>query len=548
MTEENHDDPVKRSSENNEAGDKVEGETSFPQQDHKLSSSEDNSQLESAGASAGDHPKEESNIAKEESETRDSSLQETKPQDEGEAVKTVENDNNGENQPADIKPSGSEENTQQTAADFVNLESSSGEKTASEIQESQQPENREDTERQQGENEQREETQSEMTVTGEVQEGGAKTVNQTGNESEQQNDSVENKDVMVSEEQQGIASVAGEGQECAAEQQKHTTGNEHATANEKEQGDVPVIEGEAKGETGQSEQQEHSEPTQQESLVLIQEHQENPLQFEKGIDKQIESENKETAKEQQRSEAIGEEDQQWQQGEQINESLPKESTPDAETRPTSGEQQLTPEEVGNEPQKPEANQEHESVQDIEAVDGKSSVETPAVTTVVKSQQSLEPNTATIATQQKPDQLQEENKKLKQDLLMMRQQEDAYRIKVLSLEQEVGKLRARKIDNRSQDSLASDSDGYLKQKLAETERELDSAERKVKDLQLRLKRFAKDDQIKDEKIAQMEREVKEMSDHARKLEQSIADSERETNNNGAMQASAPKNDSTVCVIL
>lgn len=97
-------------------------------------------------------------------------------------------------------------------------------------------------------------------------------------------------------------------------------------------------------------------------------------------------------------------------------------------------------------------------------------------------------------------------------------------------------------------MASDSDGYLKQKLAETERELDSAERKVKDLQLRLKRFAKDDQIKDEKIAQMEREVKEVSDHARKLEQSIADSERETNNNGAMQASAPKNDSTVCVIL
>lgn len=97
-------------------------------------------------------------------------------------------------------------------------------------------------------------------------------------------------------------------------------------------------------------------------------------------------------------------------------------------------------------------------------------------------------------------------------------------------------------------MASDSDGYLKQKLAETERELDSAERKVKDLQLRLKRFAKDDQIKDEKIAQMEREVKEVSDHARKLEQSIADSERETNNNGAMLASAPKNDSTVCVIL
>lgn len=48
-----------------------------------------------------------------------------------------------------------------------------------------------------------------------------------------------------------------------------------------------------------------------------------------------------------------------------------------------------------------------------------------------------------------DEIQEENKKLKQEIFMMRQQEDAYRVKVLSLEQEVGKLRARKMDNRSQ---------------------------------------------------------------------------------------------------
>lgn len=99
-----------------------------------------------------------------------------------------------------------------------------------------------------------------------------------------------------------------------------------------------------------------------------------------------------------------------------------------------------------------------------------------------------------------------------------------------------------------DSLASDSDSYLKQKLAETERELDTAERKVKDLQLRLKRFAKDDQIKDEKISQMEKEVKELSDHTRKLEESLADSKRENNNNVTMQASSDKNDSKVCVIL
>ena len=99
-----------------------------------------------------------------------------------------------------------------------------------------------------------------------------------------------------------------------------------------------------------------------------------------------------------------------------------------------------------------------------------------------------------------------------------------------------------------DSLASDSDSYLKQKLGETERELDAAERKVKDLQLRLKRFAKDDQIKDEKIFQMEREVKELSDQIKKLEQSIAESRRENNNNATVQASANKQDSKVCVIL
>ena len=85
-------------------------------------------------------------------------------------------------------------------------------------------------------------------------------------------------------------------------------------------------------------------------------------------------------------------------------------------------------------------------------------------------------------------------------------------------------------------------------MGETERELDAAERKVKDLQLRLKRFAKDDQIKDEKIVQMEREVKELSDHTKKLEQSLAESRRENNNNATVQASLDKQDSKVCVIL
>lgn len=68
------------------------------------------------------------------------------------------------------------------------------------------------------------------------------------------------------------------------------------------------------------------------------------------------------------------------------------------------------------------------------------------------------------------------------------------------------------------------------------------------MQLRLKRFAKDDQVKDEKIFQMEREVKELSDHIKKLEQSLAESRRENNNNGTVQASTDKQDSRICVIL
>lgn len=195
------------------------------------------------------------------------------------------------------------------------------------------------------------------------------------------------------------------------------------------------------------------------------------------------------------------------------------------------------EEVSEEADKPVKNQEH-----IQS-DAPSTEQQPAVTT---TQIAAVP--AGEAPQTKPGELQEENKKLKQDLFMMKQQEDAYRIKVLSLEQEVGKLRARKIDNKSQDSLASDSDSYLKQKLAETERDLDTAERKVKDLQLRLKRFAKDDQIKDEKIFHMEKEVKELSEHVKRLERSMEDSKTEKNNNATLQANPDKNDSRVCIIL
>ena len=95
------------------------------------------------------------------------------------------------------------------------------------------------------------------------------------------------------------------------------------------------------------------------------------------------------------------------------------------------------EEVSEEADKPVENQEH-----IQS-DSPPTEQQPAVTT---TQIATVP--ANEVPQTKQDELQEENKKLKQDMFMMKQQEDAYRIKVLSLEQEVGKLRARKIDNRS----------------------------------------------------------------------------------------------------
>ena len=64
----------------------------------------------------------------------------------------------------------------------------------------------------------------------------------------------------------------------------------------------------------------------------------------------------------------------------------------------------------------------------------------------------------------PGEMQEENKKLKQEIFVAKQQADAFRIRALSLEQEVGKLRARKIDNRSQGKckLSNNRDLVLKE--------------------------------------------------------------------------------------
>ncbi|XP_028398118.1 uncharacterized protein DDB_G0290685-like isoform X2 [Dendronephthya gigantea] len=92
--------------------------------------------------------------------------------------------------------------------------------------------------------------------------------------------------------------------------------------------------------------------------------------------------------------------------------------------------------------------------------------------------------------------------------------------------------------------------YLEEKLNETTRDLEVAERKVKDLQLRLKRFVKDDEAKDQKMRQMEREYKELTDQMQRIEDSLHS--KNTNNNIAEvkteEKQRKKSSSRVCVIL
>ena len=187
------------------------------------------------------------------------------------------------------------------------------------------------------------------------------------------------------------------------------------------------------GDTSPKEQQENTEPlqsSQPENVVPSREQQDNKAQFEE-TEKPRELGVKGTTEEQINN-FTGEE------AESI-ESPARENTLGSETQHSSSEQVglVNTEEVDI--QGPGVNQVHKT-QQRDAVDGTCSVEVPVKTTAVET---------TAAGQQKPDVFQEENRKLKQDIFVLKQQEDAYRIKVLSLEQEVGKLRARKIDNRSQ---------------------------------------------------------------------------------------------------
>ena len=75
---------------------------------------------------------------------------------------------------------------------------------------------------------------------------------------------------------------------------------------------------------------------------------------------------------------------------------------------------------------------------------------------------------------------------------------------------------------------------------------------MKDLQLRLKRFVKDDEAKDQKMRQMEREYQDLSDQMQRIEESL-DSKGRNNNVGEVpsentERQRKKSRSKVCVIL
>ena len=96
--------------------------------------------------------------------------------------------------------------------------------------------------------------------------------------------------------------------------------------------------------------------------------------------------------------------------------------------------------------------------------------------------------------------------------------------------------------------------YLEEKLSETTRDLEKAERKVKDLQLRLKRSVKDDEVKDDKIRQMEREYKDLAEKMQSIEESLDSKDHQNNNVGVVhnepvsEVERRKSNSKVCAIL
>jgi peptidoglycan hydrolase CwlO-like protein len=78
-----------------------------------------------------------------------------------------------------------------------------------------------------------------------------------------------------------------------------------------------------------------------------------------------------------------------------------------------------------------------------------------------------------------------------------------------------------------------------QKNHDMQRDLETSDRKIKDLQLRLKRSTKDGQLKDDRMAYLEKEIEELRERLNKVED---------NNNASAAQTQPKETSSVCIIL
>lgn len=352
----------------------------------------------------------------------------------------------------DDKPVENGENAKEKVSEDNNSQgSSNANEKASEVQNIEQIESRSgDSEQEQvadGKNDVTDNEEQQGEVKPAAQEGDATSAGRTGGDS----DANEKEDVTTTEEQLGEVTPAGETQDdgtsisrTGAEQQQdalektdvNTTSEEQlgevTAAGEAQEGDATSV--------SQTEQQEHQKPThveQREVVAASYEQQDSPTQHE-GCDNPVESENKKTTEEK-RNETIAEAEEREADGEETKEILPEKNSSDGEAQPASGEQLGSANETAE-----DATTGNDTGLESQAMESGLPVES--------GQQSFQPEAVLQADEtplQKTDQLQEENRKLKQDIFMMKQQEDAYRIKVLSLEQEVAKLRARKIDNRSQ---------------------------------------------------------------------------------------------------
>lgn len=123
-----------------------------------------------------------------------------------------------------------------------------------------------------------------------------------------------------------------------------------------------------------------------------------------------------------------------------------------------------------------------------------------------------------ATELQLDGLRDENRELEDKIRNLERQ-----IKEFNEGREQDKLKQRDGYMVQADFLArelsqtQDAEKFLKEKVAELLEEKEESEKKVRDLQLRLKRFSKDDKVKDERIAKMESELKEITEEVQELE-------------------------------